>query len=98
MELSWRFYGKISLEIVWGFHGENMVNQIARTVVWRLYGDSVESDIFLWRFYGNVSLEIVWGFHGQNMLNRITRQYPYQFYHKISMKGITLYTVSLLST
>ena len=25
-----RFYGKISLEIVWGFHGENMVNQITR--------------------------------------------------------------------
>ena len=40
MEIVWRmygysiesdtFYGKISLEIVWGFHGENMVNQIAR--------------------------------------------------------------------
>ena len=26
----WRFYGKISLEIVLGFHGENMVNQITR--------------------------------------------------------------------
>ena len=25
--LFWRFYGKISLEIVWGFRGENMINQ-----------------------------------------------------------------------
>ena len=43
----WRFYGNISLEIVWGFHEENMVNLITRTVVWRLYGDGVESDIFM---------------------------------------------------
>ena len=28
-------------------------------LVWRLYGDSVES-IILWRFYGKISLEIVW--------------------------------------
>ena len=26
----WRFYSKISLGIVWAFHGENMVNQITR--------------------------------------------------------------------
>ena len=24
------FYGKISLEVVWGSHAENMVNQITR--------------------------------------------------------------------
>ena len=24
----WRFHDKVCLEIVWGFHGENMVNQI----------------------------------------------------------------------
>ena len=28
----WRFYGKISLEIVWSFHGENVVNLITRMV------------------------------------------------------------------
>ena len=28
--LLWRFCGKICLEIVWGFHGENMVNPITR--------------------------------------------------------------------
>ena len=28
--LSWRFYGEISLKIVWGVHGENIVNQITR--------------------------------------------------------------------
>ena len=49
----WRFYSNINLEIVWGFHGENMVNLITRIVVWRLYGDSVESDTFmeiLWQY------------------------------------------------
>ena len=28
--LLWRFCGKINLEIVWGFHGESMANQITR--------------------------------------------------------------------
>ena len=28
--LLWRFYGKISLEIVYGFDGENMANQMTR--------------------------------------------------------------------
>ena len=39
----WRFYGKISLDIVWGFVGENMINQITRIVrveiVWRQCGE-----------------------------------------------------------
>ena len=39
----WRFYGKISLKIVWGFHGEHMVNLITRMVsmeiVWRQCGE-----------------------------------------------------------
>ena len=65
--------------------------------VWRLYGDSVESDTFLWRFCGKISLEIVWGFHVENIVNQITRQSLCQFYHKISKKSITLYTVSILS-
>ena len=26
----WIFYGKISLEIVWGFHRDNMANHITR--------------------------------------------------------------------
>ena len=36
METMWRLitlggcHGKISLEIAWGFHGENTVNQISR--------------------------------------------------------------------
>ena len=36
MEIVWRvihfmkIYEKISPEIIWGFHGENMVNQITR--------------------------------------------------------------------
>ena len=34
----WRFYGKISLEIVLGFHGENMVNQITRMVSMEIVG------------------------------------------------------------
>ena len=28
--LLWRFYGKVSLDIVRDFHGVNMVNQITR--------------------------------------------------------------------
>ena len=43
----WRFYGKISLEIFWGFHGENVINLITRMVsmeiVWR---QCVASDRF----------------------------------------------------
>ena len=31
--LSWRFYDKICLEIVLGFHGRNMVNQITRSIL-----------------------------------------------------------------
>ena len=30
VKIFWKLYGKISLEIVWGFHGENMVNQTTR--------------------------------------------------------------------
>ena len=30
--LLWRFYGKVSVEIIEGFHGENMVNLITRMV------------------------------------------------------------------
>ena len=30
MEVIWRFYGKISLDIVWGFHAENMANKTTR--------------------------------------------------------------------
>ena len=31
--LSVEIYGKISLNIVWGFHEENMVNQITRIFI-----------------------------------------------------------------
>ena len=41
--LLWRFYGKVSLDIVWGFHGENMANLIIKMVsveiMWREYGE-----------------------------------------------------------
>ena len=41
------FCGKISLEIVLGFYGENMENKLPIWSVWRLYGENVESDIFV---------------------------------------------------
>ena len=37
---------------VWGFYGENMVNQLPDWLVWRLYGDCME---IVWRF-----MKIVW--------------------------------------
>ena len=44
MELLWRFYGKINLEIVWGFHGQNMVDQITRQSPYQFYHKiSIES-------------------------------------------------------
>ena len=38
--LLWRFYGKISLEIVWGCHGGKMVNQITRQSPYHFYHKS----------------------------------------------------------
>ena len=37
----WRFYGRISLEIVWGFLGENMVNKIARQYPYSFYQEII---------------------------------------------------------
>ena len=54
--------------------------------------------ILSWRFYGKISLEIVWEFLGENMVHKITRQSPYLFYHTVSIKNITLHTVSIPST
>ena len=82
----------------WVFYGENMVNVVTRMVCMEIEWRQGREWYFPWKFYGKISLEIFWDFHGENMVNQITRQSSYQFYHKIPIKGITLHTVSILST
>ena len=52
----WRFYCKISLDIVFGFHGENMANLITKMasveIMWRQCGERY--------FYGDSTVKLVW--------------------------------------
>ena len=69
---------------------ENLITRIvSMETVWRV--------ILFMEIHGKMSLKIVWGFHGENMANQITTQSPYQFSNKISLKSITIHTVSILS-
>ena len=61
-DILWRFYGKISLEIVWDLMEKTWQVKLPEWLVWRLCGDCMETVwrvIFLWRFYGKISLEII---------------------------------------
>ena len=70
---------------VWGFYGENMVNQLpdwliwrlyedCMETVWRLYGESVESDTFVGILALNKSEDCSRCFNVENMVNQITKQ------------------------
>ena len=54
---------------------------VGMEIVWRLYGDSVETDTF----YGDFMVKLLWRlsevFHGENMVSQITRQSTYYLHN-----------------
>ena len=49
----------------------------------------------VWRFYGQIDMEIVWQFDLLFFLHKNPKPSPDQFYNKISIKCLTLHTVSI---
>ena len=74
-------------EVFFGWkHGKS---DYQKRLVWILYGNSLDSDIF----YREISLEIVWGFHGENMVEFIhlsLTKFPIQLKSSLELGEYTL--------